>query len=136
MGRRSQRRRSSLTSETPAARTSTLRAALLSRCPRCGQGALYSGFLTLKPRCDSCGLDYSGFDPGDGPVPFIILIVGFIVLGLALFVELRFEPPYWVHAVLWVPLIVILSLALMRPLKSGLIALQFKHNAGEGRLAD
>jgi uncharacterized protein (DUF983 family) len=113
-----------------------LKSALLSRCPRCGKGSLYRGFLSLRPRCETCGLDYAKFDSGDGPAVFIILIVGFIVVGAALVVEVAYRPPYWLHALLWIPSVIGLSLGLLRPLKSGLIALQYKHDAAEGRLVE
>jgi uncharacterized protein (DUF983 family) len=95
---------------------------------------LFDGYIKLKPRCPSCGLDYAMFDAGDGPAVFGILIVGAIVAGLALYVEFTFSPPYWVHAVLWIPLIVILSLLFLRLSKSTLLVLQYRHKAGEGRL--
>jgi uncharacterized protein (DUF983 family) len=60
------------------------------RCPRCGEGRLFSGLLGLEPRCPACGLDYSFTDAGDGPAVFVIMIVGFIVVGLALYVEFNF----------------------------------------------
>jgi uncharacterized protein (DUF983 family) len=115
--------------EPPAAK-----AALLGRCPRCGKGPLFKGYLSVAPACNACGLDYAPFDAGDGPAVFVILIVGAIVAGSALFVEVKFEPPYWVHMVLWIPLILILSLAMLRFMKSLLLVLQYKHKAGEGRL--
>ncbi|GER03804.1 membrane protein [Iodidimonas nitroreducens] len=115
---------------------SLFKAGLFSRCPRCGNGALYSGFLNIKPSCSSCGLDFSGIDSGDGPAVFIILIVGFIVTFAALFVETQFQPPYWVHVVLWGPLILALSLGLLRPLKAMMVALQYRHKAGEGTSMD
>ena len=102
-------------------------------CPRCGQGPLFHGYIALQKECPACALDYAMFDTGDGPMVFGILIVGAIVAGLALWVEFSFSPPYWVHAVLWVPLIVILSLGFLRLSKSTLLVLQFKHKAGEGR---
>ncbi|HKD46453.1 MAG TPA: DUF983 domain-containing protein [Rhizomicrobium sp.] len=111
----------------------TTKACLLGLCPRCGQGALFDGYIKLKALCPSCGLDYAMFDAGDGPAVFGILIVGAIVAALALYVEFTFSPPYWVHAVLWVPLIVILSLLFLRLSKSSLLVLQYKHKAGEGR---
>ena len=77
------------------------------RCPRCGKGKLFDGFLTLAPRCEACGLDYSFVDAGDGPAVFVMFIAGFIVVGSALVVEVMYEPPYWVHAVLWLPLILL-----------------------------
>ena len=76
---------------------------LTCRCPRCGRAKLFQGFLTLKPRCEACGLDYSFVDAGDGPAVFVILLAGFIVVFSALLVEFRYEPPFWVHALLWIP---------------------------------
>ncbi|TYC62380.1 DUF983 domain-containing protein [Rhodobacterales bacterium] len=111
-------------------------AGLAGKCPRCGQGKLFDGFLSVKKSCMSCGLDYSFADSGDGPAVFVIMIVGFIVVGLVLFVELSFQPPIWVHMVLWLPLTVILAGATLRPLKGLMIALQYKHKAEEGRLDD
>ncbi len=93
---------------------STFKASLLGLCPRCGQGPLFDGYIKLMPACPVCGLDYAMFDAGDGPAVFGILIVGAIVAGLALWVEFTFSPPYWVHGVLWIPLIIILSLAFLR----------------------
>ena len=104
------------------------------RCPRCGQGRLFKGFLDLQPCCMNCGLDYSFADSGDGPAVFIMMIVGFIVVGLALVVEFSLHPPYWVHALLWVPLVLGLSIGLLRPLKGLLIAQQYRHRAAEGQL--
>ena len=60
--------------------------------------------------------------------------VGFIVVGLALFVEFTFAPPYWVHAILWIPLIIILSFALLRPLKGFLLAQTYLTRVAEGRI--
>ena len=115
--------------------TSPFIAGLLCRCPRCGKGALFRGYLSLRERCPTCGLDYSFADSGDGPAVFIILIVGFIVTGGALIVEILYEPPYWVHAALWLPLAVGLSLGILRPFKALLIALQYANRASEGRLS-
>lgn len=108
---------------------SALRAALGSRCPRCGKGRLYDGFIKVRDRCESCGLNLAAADTGDGPVAFIVLIVGGIVVSLALWTELEYAPPMWVHVALWPPLVLGLSLLLLRFLKSLLIALQFKHRA-------
>ena len=104
---------------------------LAGRCPRCGQGRLFQGFLTIAPRCESCGLDLTAQDSGDGPVALIILVVGFIVVIGALLVEVRYGWPVWLHLLVWLPLSVLLCLALMRPLKATLIALQYKHRRHE-----
>jgi len=109
---------------------------LACRCPRCGRGKLYSGFLTLRPACEFCELDYAFIDSGDGPAVFIILIAGAVVVACALIVEVKYEPPFWVHAVLWLPLILATTLLPLRSMKSLLIALQFHHKAAEGRLID
>ena len=106
---------------------SPLRAALLCRCPRCGEGGLFAGLLTVRQACPVCGLDLSGEDAGDGPAVFVILLLGFVIVGLAAVVEIRFGPPLWVHLVLWTPLILVGAVAMLRPLKAGLIALQFRH---------
>lgn len=66
-------------------------------------------------------------EKGDGPAFFAIVIVGFVVAGLASWVELAYEPPFWVHAVLWLPLIIALSLYVLRVAKAWLIAMQYKH---------
>jgi uncharacterized protein (DUF983 family) len=104
------------------------------RCPRCGEGRLYQGFLGLKPACERCGLDYGFADAGDGPAVFVILIGGFIVVFAAMIVEIMYQPPYWLHAALWLPLILLVTLAPLRPIKGVLIALQYHHKAQEGRL--
>lgn len=107
---------------------------LSGRCPHCGQGKLFNGFLSVKKACSACGLDYSFADSGDGPAVFVIMLVGFVVVGLVLFVELSFQPPIWLHLLLWLPLTVVLAAAVLRPLKGLMIALQFRHKAEEGRL--
>lgn len=113
---------------------SPITAGLMARCPRCGQGKLFQGFLTLRPSCTRCGLDYGFADAGDGPAIFAILIGGFIVVGAALVVEALYRPPYWAHALLWVPLIFLVTLGPLRLIKGVLVALQFHHKAEEGRL--
>jgi uncharacterized protein (DUF983 family) len=120
-------------SDTVAQNTAILRG-VRCRCPHCGEGALLQGFLTLRPRCDACGLDYGFADAGDGPAVFVILFAGFVVVTAALLVEVVYQPPYWLHAALWVPLILITTLLPLRPLKGVLIALQYHHKAAEGRL--
>lgn len=66
---------------------------------------------------------------------FVILIVGFLVAGGALILEATVSPPYWVHAVVWLPATVVLSVVFLRIAKSALLVLQYKHQAREGRLS-
>ena len=110
-------------------------AGTLARCPRCGKGRLFRNGLMLRPACEGCGLDYAFIDTGDGPAVFAIMILGFVVLGLALIVEFRYEPPVWAHVVLWGVVTPLLSFALLRFLKATLIALIWTNKAEEGRLA-
>jgi len=114
----------------------TLRAAVLGLCPRCGNGKLFDGYLSVAKRCNACGLDYAMFDAGDGPAVFVILIVGAIVAGGALLVEVNFQPPYWVHAAIWLPATAILTFIFLRLAKALLLVLQYKHQAREGRLSN
>jgi uncharacterized protein (DUF983 family) len=119
----------------PSVTQSALRG-LACKCPRCGKGRLYQGFLTLRPACENCALDYAFIDSGDGPAVFIIMIAGAIVVGCALVVEIKYQPPFWLHAALWLPLILATTLLPLRSMKALLIALQFHHKAAEGRLID
>jgi uncharacterized protein (DUF983 family) len=107
---------------------------LTGRCPRCGEGKLFDGYLKLKPRCVACGLDFAFADSADGPAVFIMLIAGFFVLGLALYVEIAYTPPIWLHLLLWLPLALVTCLGLLRPMKGLAVALQYANKAEEGRL--
>lgn len=113
-----------------------VRVGLSGRCPRCGEGRLFDGFLAVGERCGNCRLDYSFADAGDGPAVFVILIIGFIVVGLALWTEVTFNPSLWVHFLLWIPLTLVLSLTALRLIKGLLIALQYRNKAAEGRLEE
>jgi uncharacterized protein (DUF983 family) len=103
-------------------------------CPRCGEGKLFEGLLALKLRCAACGLDYAFADSGDGPAVFVILIVGFVIIGLVLWLQVNYGPPIWVHVLLFGPLTIILSLLSLRWCKGIFVAMQYRHNASEGQI--
>jgi uncharacterized protein (DUF983 family) len=105
---------------------SLLQAALRCRCPRCGKGKLFTGLLTLRPACPVCGLDLSHSDTGDAGAVILIMVLGVIVISLAFWVEFRFNPPLWVHAILWPAFTLPLAILIMRPMKAGLVAMQFR----------
>ena len=107
---------------------STLAVAIACRCPRCGKGKLYKGLLAVAPRCAHCDLDLAAEDAGDGPAVFVILILGALVVGLAILVEIAFAPPLWVHLMLWTPVVIGGAIAMLRPLKAWLIAMQYRHH--------
>ena len=107
---------------------------LTCKCPRCGQGRLFKGFLDVAPACHACGLDYGFTDAGDGPAIFIILIAGFVVVFVALIIEVKYEPPYWLEALISLPMALAATLLPLRSTKSLLISLQYHHKAAEGQL--
>lgn len=117
-------------------RVNPILAGLRCRCPNCGEAPLFIGFLTVCPRCEACGQDLSNADSGDGPVVFILLIVGAIGCFGLLFTEFTFHPPIWVELVIFLPLIAVLTLGALRPFKAILIALQFRNRASEARNDD
>jgi uncharacterized protein (DUF983 family) len=104
---------------------SVVRAALTCRCPRCGQGRLFSGWIRVTSHCGNCGLDLSRVDTGDGFVVPILMVLGAIVVGAAIWVDFTYQPPLWLHALIWPPVIVVLSLVMTRYLKSFLAVQQY-----------
>lgn len=114
--------------ETPP---TLLQAALRCRCPRCGKGPLFESLLTVRSTCVVCGLDLSKSDTGDGAAAFIILLLGSVMVGLAFWVEFRFNPPLWVHALLWPALTIPAAIGLMRPIKAALVYEQYTRRASE-----
>src|SRR6185437_4699109 len=91
---------------------------LTCRCPRCGKGRLFSGFLQVAPRCEACGLDFAFADSGDGPAIFVIFVVAPVVIVLAFIFEALVHPAPYVHLIVWIPVTILLSLALLRPFKA------------------
>jgi uncharacterized protein (DUF983 family) len=113
------------------ARSSTAFAAIA----RCGEGKLFGGFLKLAPRCNVCGLDYSFADPADGPAFFAMTIMSFPVVGFALWFDAAYSPPWWVHLLTTMPLLILVCALPLRPLKGWLVCSQYFYKAEEGRLA-
>lgn len=110
---------------------SPLTAALRCACPRCGRGRLFVGYLRVRDRCDACGLALARNDSGDGPAVFLIFVLGALIVGLALWTEATFSPPYWLHLAIWPALTIVLTLASMRPLKAYVVALQYRHRRSD-----
>ena len=107
---------------------------LTGACPRCAERTLFDGIVRFAPKCRACGLDFQVFNVGDGAAAFLILIVGAIVTVGAIWVELAFIPPWWVHLV-WLPVMIGLTLAGLRLGKAALMYQIYHHKAGEGRLS-
>ncbi len=108
---------------------SAIKAGMTASCPQCGKGQLFKGILTPNDQCNVCELDYSFIDSGDGPAVFVIFILGFLILAAALFVESSFNPPLWLHAVLWIPIITFACIWALRFTKAMMVAIQFKTKA-------
>lgn len=105
-------------------------AGLRMRCPACGKGRLFKGYLKIADRCAVCGEDFTDLEQGDGPAVFASMIVGFLAVGLALYVEVRFMPPLWVHAAIWLPFVLLATLAVLPPLKGILAGAHYRHRKG------
>lgn len=113
-----------------------LQTGLTGACPRCGATTLFEGPVRFASKCRACGLDYAAFNVGDGPAAFLTMIIGGLVVGLALFVELSYHPPFWVHFLLWVPFTAAAVIFGLRVAKGMLLALEYRNAAREGRIAD
>ena len=105
-------------------------------CPRCGAPTLFKSFTAFADRCGGCGLDFTCFNVGDGPVVFLTLGIGALVTGLALWVEFTFEPGLLIHVLLWIPITALLVILALRLSKGVLLALEYRNRAGEGRVRD
>ena len=109
-------------------------AALSGSCPKCGARTLFDGMINFAPKCRACGLDFSQFNVGDGPAAFLTLIIGAVIVILALVVDSAFQPPIWVHALLWIPLTALLVVGGLRGCKAWLLISEYRRNAGEGQV--
>lgn len=106
-------------------------AALFGLCPRCGARTLFGGLARFAPRCRACGLDFGAFNVGDGPAAFLTLIIGAGITGLALWLQVAADPPFWVHVVLWVPITAVAVIWGLRAGKAALLAAEYQRKAGE-----
>jgi uncharacterized protein (DUF983 family) len=93
------------------------------RCPSCGARTLFTAYLKMAAHCPACDAGFEGYRADDAPAYFVIFIVGHIIVPLVLLVEKLHEPALWVHAALWVPLCVVMSLWLLPRVKGAVIGL-------------
>ena len=111
-------------------------AACKGLCPRCGSPTLFDGAIRFAPRCRACGLDFTAFNVGDGPAALLVLVIGGLITGLAIALELLAEPPFWVHILLWLPVTSISVILSLRLAKGALLVMEYRQQAREGRLKD
>lgn len=116
---------------------SLFRAGLRSRCPNCGEGKLYIGYgLRFRETCDACSADFTIANVGDGGTFFVMFLAFIVFVPATMILEFAIRPPLWAHVVMWAPAITLFSVALLRPFKATMFALQWAHGAGEARLDD
>lgn len=98
----------------------------LCKCPACGEGKMFSSYLKVNDACPSCGEELHHQRADDMPAYYVVMIVGHVVVLAATSVEVAYSPSYWIHAALWLPLTLILSLGLLQPIKGMCIAIQWR----------
>ncbi|MGQ0671353.1 MAG: DUF983 domain-containing protein [Hyphomicrobium sp.] len=94
-------------------------------CPSCGHGALFKSYLKVADACPDCGEELHHHRADDAPPYFTIMIVGHIVGAGVLLLEQAYAPDTWVHYVIWLPLLLVLSLLLLPRIKGALVGLQW-----------
>jgi len=111
-------------------------AGLRGRCPNCLEGPIFDGYLKFAKQCPTCGESFELEDAGDGPAVFVIMIASFLVVPPALIFQMMLEPPVWLTLLIWIPLIIIVCLALLRPFRGLMFAMQVMNKAEQGQLED
>jgi uncharacterized protein (DUF983 family) len=107
------------------------KAALFGLCPQCGAKTLFAGAARFADKCGSCGLDYSGFNVGDGPAALLTMFIGALIIVLAIITDIAVRPPFWVHVIIWVPVTAVLTLVSLRVAKAALLAAEYRNRASE-----
>lgn len=98
---------------------------LSQTCPACGTGALYKGYLKVTDKCGGCGEELYHQRADDAPPYMTMTVVGHIVGAGVMILENLYAPSFWVHAVLWGPLTLGLSLWMLPRIKGSLVGLQW-----------
>ena len=119
----------------PAAEPTIVEAGLKGVCPRCGKASAFAGMLKFAACCPACGLDIAAFNVGDGPAAFLTLILGTVIVTLAIVFQLALNPPWWVQALVWLPVTIAAVIGSLRLAKGALLAAEYRNAAREGRVA-
>jgi uncharacterized protein (DUF983 family) len=112
-------------------RPGIVQVALYGLCPQCGAKTLFAGPARFADHCGPCGLDYSAFNVGDGPAALLTLVIGALVIVLAMIVDVAFNPPFWVQALIWVPVTILMTIWSLRVAKAALLAAEYRNKARE-----
>ena len=109
---------------------------LLGRCPACGKSHLFNGFLKVRDACQSCRAPLGLARADDAPPYFTILLVGHLMLPAMFMVDRAYTPEIWLMTTIFVPLALVLSVGLLRPIKGGTVGLMMKLNMLKAHLDD
>jgi uncharacterized protein (DUF983 family) len=122
--------------ETMEGQPGIAKAALFGLCPQCGAKTLFAGPARFAERCGHCGLDYSGFNVGDGPAALLTMFIGALIIVLAIAVDVAARPPFWVHVIIWVPVTAALTFVSLRIAKGALLVAEHRNRAREAGRGD
>jgi uncharacterized protein (DUF983 family) len=99
--------------------------AVRGRCPACGEGHLFAHFLKPVPACAHCGQRWDLHQADDFPSYIVILLLGHILVPLMIEVNSAFAIPLGWQAAIWPTLAFLLAVAMIQPVKGGVIAFQW-----------
>lgn len=117
-------------------KSKVMRAGFFGRCPQCLKGKLFSGFLKFEHDCTDCGFDYHSNDVADGPAVFVIFVASLLVVPMAMVFMLKLDAPVWLTLLIFIPAIILACLALLRPFRGLMFALQVMNDAAPGQYED
>jgi uncharacterized protein (DUF983 family) len=120
----------------PEGQPGIAKAALFGLCPKCGAKSLFTNPVHFSQNCGTCGLDYTGFNVGDGPAALLTLVIGALIIVLAILLDIAVRPPFWVHAIIWVPFTIFMVVLSLRVAKGALLISEYRNRAGEGRMEE
>jgi uncharacterized protein (DUF983 family) len=110
----------------PVTMVTALQRGFLGKCPCCGRGHVFEGFLRVAGQCEVCGEPFYHHRADDLPAYLVLLFVGHLIVTLLLAVDSTYAPPYWVEFAIWIPLTLLMSLGLLRPVKGAIVAMQWQ----------
>ncbi|MBX3567215.1 MAG: DUF983 domain-containing protein [Rhizobiaceae bacterium] len=97
----------------------------LGRCPHCGKGRLFKSFVKTVNACEVCHEEIHHHRADDLPAYLVVVIVGHVIVGAFMGFEATSTLSTWQHLAIWVPLTIIMSLTLLRPIKGAVVGLQW-----------
>ena len=111
-----------------------MRAAFFGLCPQCGAQSMFASATQFNSTCPVCALDYGQFNVGDGPAALMIIPIGALIITLAVLLDIAVRPPFWVHALIWIPLTAVIVVTFLRVAKGIMLTLEYRNRAGEAKL--